>query len=492
MVDEIRNRASDEIELPKDRITKAEIEISETPVISSKAPVVVIQTPVTEPGEITVPVQIERIEKIARVIEKAVPSTITPTRNGKITINPDVRKQIHQIRLAKSSDNTDENHRELLIDRGSRTARLSGEEFPLSYEEEKVAQDAKLLLEYFQNYEDRFEGNVPTLQRDYFILMSWLYFSPFICEMRTRALSMDEDMVRYPLFAIVFGKSNCGKTSLVETLTLSMFGMTPSITKDSFTRAKIRGIQHSYKRLPVVFDDLGNKAFLQHGKDAIKEESHPGVAEYPCFVLSMNADPQSFPDEIVKRSLMVHTTTALPAHDEALRQELQRKIREMRNGLTGHLYRKYLVRMMDKLDQDELPNDWLELSATTINEILREATGTPEPEWRKNITWLNYAEKRYDRVKARINSLLRKSTYQKRENTTQNGWTMDNERIIVWESQDAFGRSKFIWDDVPSTLIDQEATAPGRTVMYRMSLEQFLGEKISTGAGPFRFLRMGH
>ena len=66
--------------------------------------------------------------------------------------------------------------------------------------------------------------NVTGLQRDYFTLMSWLYFSPFLCDLRSLALLQDSDVVRYPSFAIVFGKSNCGKTSLVDTLMTSMFG----------------------------------------------------------------------------------------------------------------------------------------------------------------------------------------------------------------------------------------------------------------------------
>ena len=43
-------------------------------------------------------------------------------------------------------------------------------------------------LGYFRNFEEAFEGTVPVLQRDYFTLMSWLYFSPFICDMRSLGL----------------------------------------------------------------------------------------------------------------------------------------------------------------------------------------------------------------------------------------------------------------------------------------------------------------
>ena len=67
------------------------------------------------------------------------------------------------------------------------------------------------------------------------------------------------------------------------------------------------------------------------------DELQPAVSEYPGFMLSMNAEPQSFPDEVVKRSMMIYTTTALPAHDEGLRQRLQSRIQEIRRSLTGHL-----------------------------------------------------------------------------------------------------------------------------------------------------------
>ena len=39
-----------------------------------------------------------------------------------------------------------------------------------------------------------------------------------------------------------------------------------------------------------------------HGEDVIKDENPPLVAEYPCFVLSMNQELKAFTDQIVKRS----------------------------------------------------------------------------------------------------------------------------------------------------------------------------------------------
>ena len=293
MFDTIRSEASDEIPLPEEKITTADIEVLETPVMSDISGTLVIEAPVPEESHVTAPVQVERIEKVAAVLGPRISAAVPPLRNGRQTITQEVKREIARIRLVKSAEETDS--RNFSIDRITRSAVLSGQRFPMEWDDELVKRDARLLLGYFRNFEEAFEGNVPVLQRDYFTLMSWLYFSPFICDMRSLALLQDSDVIRFPSFAIVFGKSNCGKTSLVDTLMTSMFGFAHTVDKGSFTKAQLRGLQHGYKRFPVVFDDIGRRAFTSHGRDTIKDELQPEVSEYPGFILSMNAEPQSFP-----------------------------------------------------------------------------------------------------------------------------------------------------------------------------------------------------
>ena len=469
----IRDSASDEIPLPPERIVKAEIEIEEIPAIADKTSTLVIEQTPAEELHFSVPVQIEKVEKIKAAALSNIAAVIPAFRSGKQRITPQVKREIARIRLVKSADEA--NHRYLSINRTEGTAILSGEAFPLDWDSSRVSEDARLLVDYFSNYEAAFEGDVARLQRDYFILWSWLYFSPFMCDMRSLALLRDEDVIRYPSFAIVHGKSNCGKSSIIDTLMTSMFSRVNTVDKRGFTTSQLRGLQQGYKRFPVVFDDIGRNAFRRHGLDIIKDELPPPVEEYPGFVLSMNSnDPAPFPDEIVKRSMMIYTTTALPPHKEELRQRLNGRIQEIRRGITGHLYRRYLTELMARLGDDRLPDDWLALSSGVLSGIIADATGTSTPRWCQKTTWLNYAEKRYDRVKARLNDLLRPTAMVKNEGDAPNGWTLDDNRVIVWEQRDAFGRRGFDWEDVPSTLIDEDASSGGRTVLYRSSLEEFL------------------
>ncbi len=476
MFEELRDAASDEIPLPKDRISKADIEISETPVMANTSATLIIDSPSAEEIELTAPVQIARVEKVLAAISPNISAAVPPVRGGKQRITPEIKRDISRIRLVKSAEEAD--NRYFSLDRVNRTALLSGERFPLEWDKEAVQRDAVLLVNYFKNYEGAFEGNVPRLQRDYFTLMAWLYFSPFMCDMRALALLQDSDVIRFPSFAIIFGKSNCGKTSLVDTLMTSMFGYTRTIPKDGFTASNLRALQQAYKRFPVVFDDIGRAAFIRHGREMIKNEMLPPVTENPGFIVSMNAEPQSFPDEIVKRSMMIYTTTALPPHNEELRQRLQSKIQELRHGLTGHLYRRYLSEVMDRLEDKRLPEDWLALSSDVLNRIISEAVDEPPPHWCQPATWLGYAEKRYDRVKARLDALLRPSSHARNEGEVPNGWKIEGNKIIVWEPRDAFGRRGFDWEDVPSTLIDEETSGGNRTVLYRASLEGFLGRHL--------------
>ena len=72
---------------------------------------------------------------------------------------------------------------------------------------------------------------------------------------------------------------------------------------------------------------------------------------------------------------MIYTTTALSPHNEELRQRLQSRVREIRHWLKGDLYRRYLVKVLDRLNDNQLPEDWLALSSEVLSKVISEATG---------------------------------------------------------------------------------------------------------------------
>lgn len=489
MFDEISANAADEIPLPEERIAQAEIEVTDAPIVSNDSTTLIIEPPIAQ--DATFSGQIEKIEKVAAVIAPKIdPIAAANTRRGRLPLNPQIKREISRVQMVKSAEEAD--NRYFSINRENRAAILSGEPFPLDWDADAVAKDARLLIQYFANYEGTFQGDVERLQRDYFALTSWLYFSPFMCDLRGYAAVRDADMVRYPLFAIVFGKSNCGKTALVDTLMISMFGRVNTVHKAYFTTSRMSGIQRAYKRFPAVFDDIDKRPFATYGVNMIKNELLPGVPEHPGFILSMNQDIPSFPDEVVKRALMIYTQTALPSYDESLRQRLYESVVELRRNFTGHLYRRYLTEIMDRLSDEPLPSDWMALSTDVLNGIIRESVDGKPPHWCARVEWTDYTARRYDRIKSALDNLLGSRSYVRDENQSSgNRWTLDGDKIIVIETPDIFGRKQFQWDDVPSTLIDQDAAVGGRTTLYRGRVEEFVGRKITPpGGGWWRRLRL--
>ena len=478
--DAVKETAADRIDFPVD-LRSAEIGFTDTPVLQATG-VTVFQPPTVD--DLTLPQVVHKVEELTIPVERIVSPQIT-RENGKFVITKAIKAEIKKMRWRKGQQENDETRPTYLtIHPESRHVSLSGNQYSLDTNDEGLRRSAKAIVEYFNNYELGFVGDVPRLQRDYFTFMSWLYFSPFICDLRTRAVVAGGNIFHYPSFAVIYGKSNCGKTSLVDTLITSMFGHPQTVEKDSFTRRTLRGLQQNYKRFPVVFDDISRKRFNEHGLDIVKDENLPQVKEHPCFIISMNAAPQSFQDEVIKRCLMVYTNTSLPTHRHALADKLHSSVEDIRNRLTTDFYQKYLAAVMDKLDATPSPPDILWMSSETICELLDEFVEARLPEWCRPVSWNEYADRRYERPARRLAALLAPENYRKSVSDGERGWTFQTKYIVVWEKTDLFGRTP-IRGEIPDFLYDDTSSIGDTIVLWREQTEEFLATKIT--ASGFRW-----
>lgn len=420
--------------------------------------------------------QVERILRAKEELKPNVAKIIPPSRNGRQSIGTKVIERIRTVKIVNSPEEAE--HRYLSFDPQTETFDVCGRPFSLEWDEIKVRNDVRLMVEYFSQYEGAFIGHVPDHQRNFFILWSWLYFSPFMCDLRIRAsLERGGDVFRYPYFAIVFGKSACGKSKLIETVTDSMFKRDLMMPKEVFTKASLRALRTGYKRLPIYFDDIARRPLRDHGFDVIKDSMIPGdVAEYPPFVISMNADFGSFPVEITRRTLMIYTNTALPAFNERLRAKLDPILANIQRGTTTHLYRRYASEVARSLREKPLPNDWLNLSSSILSNIIRESIDGPAPDWSEVVSWDDYAGRmRYDRVRNSLNERLRPEAMLDNGSKSDDGWFFEGDnRIIVISEKDNWGRRDSYWEDVPSTLVDEDASYGTRIVLNRVETERFL------------------
>ena len=355
------------------------------------------------------------------------------------------------------------------------------------------------------NYDNGFVGDVRRLQSDYFAFMCWFYMAPLMCDLRNAALRENAFSFDQPVFAVLYGSSNCGKTSLVETLMASMFSYPRIVDTQNFTPAKLRALQQAYKRFPVVFDDVTRDRFNRYADEIVKDETIP-YAEYPCFALSMNADARSFKPEIVKRCLMIYTRTALPGDNVAVRRTLQRSVANIRERLTTALYREYLKRTVSLLDaardaagdrpetdgnpaetRGYLPKttgkrngetaDALHLSSTTVCALFREnlPPGISMPAWCAPMTLASYQERAFERPRLLLGNLLGADRYHSSRRPPEGCWSLSGHRILVAVSAIEFTRTR---TDIPDWLLDDTASSSGQIALDRNLTEDFLRRRI--------------
>jgi GTPase SAR1 family protein len=463
--EKVRKGATTEFTLPDLRIQ--EVALEDLPVLKQveKTPGGVTLFVGTDTATASIPTVVSRIERLAASYNHVTKNLVQPKHN-QIRLEQEIVGKV--VRLIKSHRSTQETVEpaQFSVDIAAGTALLSGRALSLEVEEDGVSSDVALLTEYFNNYQNGFHGDVAKLQRDYFMFMSWFYISPFICDFRNRAIGGHEYIFDYPHFAVLYGKANCGKTRLIETLMRSMFGYHHFIEKGDFTRTNLRNLQINYRRFPAVFDDVEKRRFVDHATDVIKDEQFM-LEEYPAFVLSMNADNHSFSTEIRKRCLMVYTNASLPDNTEKAKQ-LYSSVRAIQQSLGTSFYRKYLATVMASLTNRELPRDILHFSSELLVSLFDTYGRHGTPAWCTPININEYSDRKYENVRTELRKL-----YQ----TARSSWNIRRDEVILTvESYEAPGLRK----EIPDWLL-LEGNKGTNIVMNRKELEKFLGVRFQQG-----------
>ena len=357
---------------------------------------------------------------------------------------------------------------------------LSGNEMNLDARPEEIRSDVEAWLEFFGNYKNGFVGDVPRLQKDYFTFMCWFYFSPLMCDVRNTALRSGDFSFDQPMFAVVYGQSNCGKSSLIETLMKSMFSYPRIVETQSFTRSNLRGLQQAYKRFPVVFDDVTRDRFNRHAPEIIKDEAIPH-SEYPCFALSMNADARNFPSEIVKRCLMIYTRTSLPGDNTAARRTLQRSVADIRQRLSTALYREYLRHVLHEIEtipKSEYKDlDVLYLSSSALRQIFQ--NNLPDdaelPDWCIPMTLEDYQGRAFERPRLVLENLLHPDKYSRERRPPVGSWSISGDLVVVAVEPMTASRTR---NDIPDWILEDTASVSDQIAIKRNLLEDFLNRPV--------------
>lgn len=386
-------------------------------------------------------------------------SSVLTTEKGIVRLDRGMVSKVVQYVRSNARTETENTEEYLSIYRESGLVVLSGQPYSLTAEPDAVRADVAAFVEYFKGFE-LFRGGDPSrLARDYFTFMSWFYLGPLICDFRNRALARDEYLMDYPIFGLLYGKSNCGKSELIRTLLLSMFGREGFLPNDWLTKSDVPGLREQNRRYPMVFDDLDRTRFDNHANALIKDD-FVQLREYPVTVLSMNAEKDTFETEIRKRCLIIYTGASLPDHTGESRR-LASQIKKLKRSLGTALYREYLRRVLDQL-QDEPPTDILTFSSTVLTEIFGEHGRGPLPGWCRIVSMNEYAQAKHDKVKDELVQLYRHKP---------DAWSVQAGKVVL--KLDDVHSARKLKKDIPDYLINPGSQ--GDVIIFTQAdLETFL------------------
>jgi NgoFVII restriction endonuclease len=244
----------------------------------------------------------------------------------------------------------------------------------------EVQADAALLAPYFGGF-GRFYGDAPGLQRSYWALLCWLYAAPFAPALRTAALRHDGSPLAYPVHAVLYGRSDGGKTMFSRVISRSMFGLEQMVRGKDFTTQRALGLRERLGAIPLIVDDVNRDRFTQYVPDLVKFDHESGEG-YAPILISTNRDVTAVTPDLRKRMVVCHIDGARP------RGMPEAPARAALSGVGTAIYRAYLDRLVPRLAEltealardPHHPPDLLLVSSETLSGLLAEALGSA-PDW---------------------------------------------------------------------------------------------------------------
>ena len=335
---------------------------------------------------------------IKRLAKKISPMMPKADKGGKTVITPDsfVKLRKHFVDEARREKDLRSEFPQLRVNIDERSVVLNGEAINLAPDADAIKNDVALFIKYMTDLE-QFHGDFRSMQMRYFEFANWFFCSPFMAPMRDMAARYDKQRLLYPVFGIMFGESNAGKSSFLATLLLMMIGQKPTLSGSDFTKSRIDQLKRTVDGAPIIIEDLTRDRFTDHAIEAIKYDDF-GVADgltcYPAVAINGNRDLDTVRKEIVKRAVICRAEANL-SPIEALRSNT---VSFVQKNIGTALYREYLRRMLDLVpdlleqfkDDDGHSPDILAASSEVLCALMTQYADTELPGYVRPLTVENY------------------------------------------------------------------------------------------------------
>lgn len=238
----------------------------------------------------------------------------------------------------------------LHIDYDAGTMTFNDENINLNPNLSEVAKNIESIQKFFSGI-DYFYGDVEQAKKDYFKYMTWYLATPFMAYLRYFASRNNYDTKLFPMYGVIYGDSNGGKTTFIKFLVKLMCGETVKMnTTEDFTATRIDGLKRVCEGLPLNIDDLAKTQFQNHSERVIKNDEW-GISDrlvnYPAVSITSNKIT-SLTKDLSKRAIICRIGAKI---DNERGAKNSKRVNESMSELTTAFYGEYVRRMLVCIDE---------------------------------------------------------------------------------------------------------------------------------------------
>lgn len=339
------------------------------------------------------------LKNISRKYDSIIPK-YTTEQPGKILIKPiTVTRLINNYLKVEEIKNTVERtFPEFLINYNDSSVSMDGVLWDLNPSEENVINDINLFVKYLDGFND-FVGNTKSLKYKYFTVANYMFLSPFIACLRYESYIHNYPERLFPIYGILCGDSNSGKSSFIKMILKMMFNKSmPIYYSEDYKKTSVSAVISEVKGCPVLFDDIRKKRFDDHSDEIIKYSDRLpelGFKEHPVIILTSN-DIYSLKKEYQKRCIAFFFNQKI---DNITAITSTKAVFDIIDNITNSFYREYLKRMIPEVrnmiekirNESYLENEYpdiFNISSKIILDIFDDY-GIVKPECLKELTFDN-------------------------------------------------------------------------------------------------------
>lgn len=356
-------------------------------------------------------------------------------------------------------------------------------------QEDYLKENIKSIQKFFSGM-DYFYGDVEQAKKDYFKYMTWYLATPFMAYLRYFASRNNYDTKLFPMYGVIYGDSNGGKTTFIKFLVKLMCGETVKMnTTEDFTATRIDGLKRVCEGLPLNIDDLAKTQFQNHSERVIKNDEW-GISDrlvnYPAVSITSNKIT-SLTKDLSKRAIICRIGAKI---DNERGAKNSKRVNESMSELTTAFYGEYVRRMLVCIDEmttemrenangKEYFPDIFHASSSVIADIF-EACGIDLPDYVRILYYNDYmGDESIGRAAIEKIELAWQADPSKfRVDKKQN-------RLIYSYPQDGpWYELKYIADELPNSL-EAEISGGNQLIMNYEQAQELFGIKFRRWLGIF-------